>query len=143
MGVIVKNVNLRDRTLFTQRFHLDENLPDQRCNRANGARQNEAFPQDQVSFREARQNALADGPDGLFTRQIPQRSHDKIDHHIVELPHQSLVGTKHHRGDCPCTLAPLRHRGMVQFTLAEARDQTQLHRAIVIIQSAHRQGCPI
>ena len=84
-------------------------------------------------------NALADGPDLGFAGQGGERLDRIIGHHIVELAHQSLVGTEDDGADrparrCPCSFG---HRGR-RLVLPKARAQAQFHGAIVVGQRAHR-----
>jgi hypothetical protein len=84
-------VELGDFTLAVARAALHENLADERGDGLDGVRHGEESHQRQARVRQARMNALTDGPDLGFGRQSRQRLDCIIGHHIIELAHQSLV----------------------------------------------------
>jgi hypothetical protein len=92
-------VEFGDFTLAVARLALHENLPDERGDGLDGVRHGEESQQRQARVRQARMNALTDGPDLGFGRQSRQRLDRIIGHHIVKLAHQSLVGTEHDRAN--------------------------------------------
>ena len=56
------------------RLALDENLPDERGDGLDGIRHGEESDERQARVRQARMNALADGPDLGFARQSARAS---------------------------------------------------------------------
>ena len=98
-GAVVEEVELGDFTLAVARLALDENLPDQRGDGLDGVRHGEEPHQRQARVRQARVHALTDGPDSDSSGQRGERLHRIVGHHLVELAHQSLVGTEHDGAD--------------------------------------------
>jgi hypothetical protein len=79
------------------RFTFNLNLPDERGDGLNGVRHREETGQRQARIRETRVNTLADRPDATFPGQSREALDRIIGHHIVELPHQPLIGPEN---DC-------------------------------------------
>jgi len=84
-------------------------------------------------------HALADGPNLGASRQSRQGSDRILGHHVVELAHQSLVGTEHHGTD-PTGLgqACLSRHPCRPTGLTHTDGKPQLHRVSVVAQSAYR-----
>ena len=95
----MEEVELGDFALAVARLALDEDLPDERGDGLDGIRHGEEADQRQARVRQARVNALADGPDLGFAGQSGERLDRIIGHHLVELAHQSLVGAEHDGAD--------------------------------------------
>ena len=50
----------------------------------------------QTGVRQARMNALADGPDTCFAAGVASRLTTCFDHNVIELADHPLVGAEHH-----------------------------------------------
>jgi|ERR1022692_1511012 hypothetical protein len=79
------------------RFTFNLNLPDERGNGLNGVGYREEAGKRQARFCETRVNTLADCPDATFPVQSREGAYRIISHNIVELPHESLIGSEN---DC-------------------------------------------
>src|SRR5674476_1133267 len=64
-------------------------------------RTNEEAHQRQARIRQARMNAVTDGPDSGFAGQSGEHLHRIISHHVVKPAHQSLVRTEHDSANRP------------------------------------------
>ena len=121
------------------RLAFHENLPNERGDRLDGIRHREKSHQRQTGIRQACMNALADGPDSGLAGQRLEGLHRMIDHHLIELAHQPLVGTEHDRADRTptgvslCAARPSSRR----LALPKASAQPQLHGPVVVCQGAH------
>ena len=87
------------RTAALARLALDENLPDERSDGLDGIRHGEESDERQARVRQAPVHAFADRPDLVFAGKSGQGLDRKISHHVIELAHQSLIGTEHDRTD--------------------------------------------
>ena len=96
--------------------------------------------QRQARVRQTRMNALADRPDLSFAGQSREGLDRIIGHHVVELPHQSLVGPENDRADRTRIGLVLSVSAIAACRLAfpKARAQPQLHGPIIVGQRAHR-----
>src|ERR1035437_9791635 len=118
-------------------FHLDQNLTDQRRNRVDRIRQDKTLYRTSMSFSEAGQNALANGPERFFAGQFFQRRSNEGRQHIIELANQALVRTDHddaNRTDV-LLLSWSRDKWLVQV---DTRNQSELYGSIILIEGAHR-----
>src|ERR1039457_700261 len=120
-------------------FTFNLNLPDERSDGLNGVGYREEAGKRQARFCETRVNTLADRPDATFSVQSPEALNRIIGHHIVELPHESLIGTEN---DCAYHTRmgwclPLARRGG-GGAFPKARAQSQLYGPIIVGQRAHR-----
>jgi hypothetical protein len=132
-GAVVEEMELGRLVLFAAFLARDENLTDQIADGIDGARHDKMADRVQANIVQASADPLADGPEDRLSRQRFQRRCGKIDHHIVELPHEPLVRPEHDRADRGRSLAPSGFREQRRAPyLAEACAQTQLHGAIVI-----------
>jgi hypothetical protein len=84
-------------------------------------------------------NTLTDRPHFRFGGQCRERLDGIIGDDIVELSHESLIGTENNRANrthIGLSFA-ICHRSN-RFTFSKARTQSQFHRAIIVAQCAHR-----
>ena len=99
LRAVMEDVKTRILAFGPMRFAFDLNLADERSDGLDGIRHGEESDQRQARVRQARMHALADGPDLGFAGQGGKRLDRKIGHHIIELAHQSLIGTEHDGAD--------------------------------------------
>ena len=83
-GAVVEQVEFGDLTVAAARLALHENLPDQRGDSLDGVRDGEQPHQRQARVRQARVNALTDGPDFGLGRKSCQRLDRMIGHHVID-----------------------------------------------------------
>jgi len=105
-GAVVKKVEFDVFILILPRHGSQKNLPNERGDRLDRKRHAEETGQRQPRIRQARINALANGPYLMFSGQVRKRLDRIISHHVIELPHQPLVGTEHDGDDRPPIGAP-------------------------------------
>ena len=84
-------------------------------------------------------NALTDGPDLGFAGQSCECLHRIIGHHVIELTHQSLVGSENNRANRIRIglVFAFWHQGR-QLVSPKARAQPKLHGPIVVGQRTDR-----
>ena len=87
-----RTVELGDLLPAVARLGLHKHLPDEGGDGFNGIRHGEESRWAQAGIREARMNALANGPDADFLWHSAEHFHGVIRHHFVESPHElSLI----------------------------------------------------
>ena len=92
-------MELADFTVTAKRFALQENLSDERGDGLDGIRHGVDSCQQQICVRQARMNALTNGPYLGIPRQGREGLDRVLGNHLVELAHQPLVGTEHDGAD--------------------------------------------
>src|SRR5664279_332113 len=129
----MEDIQTRILALCPMRFALDLDLSDERGDGLDGIRDREKSHQRQARVRQARMNTLTNGPDFGLAGQGCERLDRIIGHHVIKLPHESLVGSENDRAnrtriDLPFPLHL--HRGWL--ALPKARAQPQLHGPIAV-----------
>ncbi len=132
----MEQVQFANHTLPVAHLALDQNLPDERGDGLDGIRHGEQSDRRQSRVRQTSMHAFADGPDPRFAGQCGQRLHREIGHHVIELPHQSLIRTEYDCADGRLFGAnrAFRHQRR-RRALAEKNAQSQFHGPIVVGQA--------
>ena len=128
-----------DFILAVVRLALHKNLPDERGDGLDGVGTAKSPDHRQSRVRQARLNAVTDGPDLGFGWQRRQCLNRIIGHHIIKLAHQPLVRTEHNGAnhDRIGLSFSLPNQGRLP-PCPKACAQPQLHSVIVVGQRSHR-----
>jgi len=92
--VVVKEVELGDLDPVVGPLARHQDLPDQRSDGLDGARQREERDRRKAGVCEARMDALTDRPDAGLAGESGETLDREIGHHLVELAHQPLVRSR-------------------------------------------------
>ena len=95
----MKDVNASILAFGPAGFAFNLNLPDERGDGLDRIRHGEVAHWGKPSVREARVNALADGPDFGFTGQRHESLNRIIGDNLIKPAHQSLVGSEYDGAD--------------------------------------------
>ena len=134
----MEDIKTRILAFGPMRFAFDLNLSDKRGDGLDGIRHGEKSDQRQARVRQARMNALTDGPDLGFAGQSCECLDRIIGHHVIKLAHQSLVGSENDRANrTRIGLSFPFHLQGGWLAFPKACAQPQLHGPIVVGQRAH------